>query len=82
MRPILRRARPIGVRVRPYAGPIEGSPPHPPQATVVADKGLYEPPAPAGAPEIPPIQIVRVRFDDGQEQILPAFKVSTAPPRD
>jgi hypothetical protein len=53
-------------------------PPRP--AVVVADKGLYEPPAPPQAGPIPPVRIIRVRFEDGQEQILPAFKVSVVEP--
>jgi hypothetical protein len=53
-------------------------PPRP--AVVVADKGFYEPPAPPAAGPIPPIRIIRVRFEDGQEQILPEFKVSVVGP--
>jgi hypothetical protein len=49
-------------------------------ATVVADKGLYEPPAHPQAPPIGPIRIIRVRFEDGQEQILPEFKVGRRAP--
>jgi hypothetical protein len=52
----------------------------PRSAVVVADKGLYEPPAPPAAGPIPPVRIIRVRFEDGQEQILPEFKVSAVRP--
>jgi hypothetical protein len=58
-----------------------GDPKGPPRAAVVvADKGLYEPPMPPQAPPIGPVRIIRVRFDDGQEQILPEFKVSATAP--
>jgi hypothetical protein len=52
----------------------------PRSAVVIADKGLYEPPAPPAAGPVPPIRIIRVRFEDGQEQILPEFKVSVVGP--
>jgi hypothetical protein len=52
----------------------------PRRAVVVADKGLYTPPAPPQAGPIAPVRIIRVRFEDGQEQILPEFKVSVPAP--
>jgi hypothetical protein len=50
----------------------KGRPHH---AVVIAETGHHQP-----HPSAPPMRVIRVRFDDGQEQILPEVRVSTTPP--
>jgi len=52
-----------------------GDPGGPPRmAEIVADKGAFDPGRGA------PVDMLRVRFADGQEQILPAFELAALPP--